>query len=183
MALIQCSECGQQVSDKATTCPNCGVSISGSTSNKSASKLRIVRVGSTPIVSVTLEVRANGQTVGIYPFNVGFDMEVPVSSNMELLVKCQGMSVPMRLTLDTNESYTCKISYSTSFSYELYGSSGVLLKKDKLGIGMWSLSLLIPLVGIIYYFVKKEEYPAKAKSALMAGLSGFAIGILQMFLL
>ena len=177
MALIKCNECGQMVSDKATTCPNCGVAISQSVSEKSTPKLRIVRVGSTPIVSVTLEVKADGQTIGIYPFNVGFDMEIPVSSNMELLVKCQGMSTPMVLTLDPNENYTCKISYSTSFSYELYGSNGVLLKKDKLGIGMWILSFLIPLVGIIYYFVKKDEYPAKSKSALMAALIGFAVSI------
>jgi hypothetical protein len=27
MALISCPECGQQVSDKAPTCPNCGVPI------------------------------------------------------------------------------------------------------------------------------------------------------------
>ena len=24
MALIKCSECGKEISDKATTCPNCG---------------------------------------------------------------------------------------------------------------------------------------------------------------
>jgi len=29
MALIQCSECGQQVSDKATLCPKCGAPLMG----------------------------------------------------------------------------------------------------------------------------------------------------------
>lgn len=28
MALIKCSECGKEVSDKATACPNCGCPIS-----------------------------------------------------------------------------------------------------------------------------------------------------------
>lgn len=28
MALIKCSECGKQVSDKAQACPNCGAPIS-----------------------------------------------------------------------------------------------------------------------------------------------------------
>lgn len=28
MALINCSECGKQVSDKAVACPNCGAPIS-----------------------------------------------------------------------------------------------------------------------------------------------------------
>ena len=27
MALIKCSECGNQVSDKATACPNCGAPV------------------------------------------------------------------------------------------------------------------------------------------------------------
>ena len=29
MALINCPECGHQVSDKAPTCPSCGVEIAG----------------------------------------------------------------------------------------------------------------------------------------------------------
>ena len=29
MALINCSECGKEVSDKASTCPNCGAPIAG----------------------------------------------------------------------------------------------------------------------------------------------------------
>lgn len=34
MALIKCTECGKEVSDKATTCPNCGAPISTSTANQ-----------------------------------------------------------------------------------------------------------------------------------------------------
>jgi uncharacterized membrane protein YvbJ len=30
MSLIDCKECGKQVSDKATTCPTCGVSLEAS---------------------------------------------------------------------------------------------------------------------------------------------------------
>lgn len=33
MALINCPECGKQVSDKASTCPNCGVTLNASISN------------------------------------------------------------------------------------------------------------------------------------------------------
>ena len=29
MALIKCSECGKEISDKATSCPNCGCPING----------------------------------------------------------------------------------------------------------------------------------------------------------
>lgn len=37
MALIKCSECGKEISDKATTCPNCGCPINKSKSNKKKS--------------------------------------------------------------------------------------------------------------------------------------------------
>ena len=47
MALIQCSECGQQVSDKATICPKCGAPIMGvPISNKSENEREIfVKLG------------------------------------------------------------------------------------------------------------------------------------------
>ena len=37
MALIKCSECGKEISDKATTCPNCG---SPTVSSEKAKKLK-----------------------------------------------------------------------------------------------------------------------------------------------
>ena len=37
MALIKCSECGKEISDKATTCPNCG---SPTVSSEQAKKLK-----------------------------------------------------------------------------------------------------------------------------------------------
>ena len=48
---------------------------------------------------------------------------------------------------------------------------------------MWILCFLIPLVGFIYFFVKKNEYPSKAKSALLISIVGFIIAILQMYIL
>jgi TM2 domain-containing membrane protein YozV len=37
MALIECSECGNQVSDKAAACPKCGAPIAGETVGKQQS--------------------------------------------------------------------------------------------------------------------------------------------------
>ena len=177
MALIKCSECGGKVSDKAKACPHCGITINLSTSNNPVPKLRIVRNGKKPLAYVTLGIMANGQSIGTKPFNVGFDMEVPVASNMELVIKCQGTSTPIRLTLNPNKNYTCKIGYSTGFYYELYGENGELLKKDKLDFIMWIISFLIPLIGIIHYFANKKILPAEAKSALMAALYGIGSAI------
>lgn len=184
MALIKCNECGQVVSDKAVSCPQCGAPISGTESQvvSPISTIRVIRVGKTPLTSVTLEVNVNGQTVATYPFEVGFDKEITAHENMELTVKCQGVTTPIKLELNTQEKYTCRVYYSTSFYYELYSDSGVLLKKDKLGIGMWILCFLIPLVGIIYFFVRKTDYPAQAKSALIAGVCGFLVSFVSMLI-
>lgn len=45
MALIKCSECGKEISDKAATCPNCGVQVSpqpvvDSPANKSSAPVK-----------------------------------------------------------------------------------------------------------------------------------------------
>ena len=142
---------------------------------QSVANLKIVREGSTPLASVTLEVWVNGQITGTYPFEVGFEKIMKVGGPVELRVRCGGITTPIKLNLNPGENYTCKISYSTSFYYELYNESGALLKEDKLGIGMWILSFIIPLVGIIYFFVKRQEYPVKAKNALIAGIIGFIV--------
>ena len=47
MALIKCSECGKEVSDKATACPNCGAPPSGVKTRLGGENtpLRVVRAG------------------------------------------------------------------------------------------------------------------------------------------
>ena len=40
------------------------------------------------------------------------------------------------------------------------------------------LSFLIPIVGIVLYFVKKNEEPEAAQSYLWAGVAGFILGLL-----
>ena len=58
MALINCPECGQQVSDKAAICPHCGVAIAGNPDIKaSASKeMTIVNRSVSPAVRKSPDV-------------------------------------------------------------------------------------------------------------------------------
>lgn len=51
---------------------------------------------------------------------------------------------------------------------------------EGLSWGMKILSFIIPIVGVIYYFMKKSETPKKAKDALLFGLAGFALNIIWM---
>ncbi len=49
-------------------------------------------------------------------------------------------------------------------------------------IWMKILCLIIPIVGIILYFVKKDQEPVKAKSALTFGLIAVGINVLYYML-
>lgn len=40
------------------------------------------------------------------------------------------------------------------------------------------LSVLIPIVGIVLYFVKKDEAPEAAKTYLWAAAGGFVVGLI-----
>ena len=44
--------------------------------------------------------------------------------------------------------------------------------------GMAILGFLIPIVGVIYYFVKRKENPEKYKPVLWASLGGFVFWLL-----
>ena len=49
---------------------------------------------------------------------------------------------------------------------------------EKLGIGLSIVCFLIPLVGLILYFVYKSDKPEKSKGACYAALAGFIFGII-----
>lgn len=56
------------------------------------------------------------------------------------------------------------------------------MENDKLGIGWIILSVLIPLAGIIIFFVQKSKgFNNKAKTALIAAAAGFVIGVVLQF--
>jgi hypothetical protein len=57
-------------------------------------------------------------------------------------------------------------------------NTGMPPKEDKLGAPLTIISFCIPLVGIILYFVKKNDQPKSAKTACYAALIGIGVGIL-----
>lgn len=63
MALIQCSECGRQVSDKATLCPKCGAPLMGVPISQKSDNDREVFVKLGYVFSIT--------SYFIFPFILG----------------------------------------------------------------------------------------------------------------
>ena len=55
-------------------------------------------------------------------------------------------------------------------------SQGIPAVNDKKSVGLNILSFFIPLVGLILYFVQKDEKPIQAKSAGKSALGGFITG-------
>ena len=86
MALIQCEDCGHDVSDRAPACPNCGAPIAG-TADKDApegvtveddcffgTKSSIVRLAVKAIQACNYKVDAADETSGLVSFTTGMTM-------------------------------------------------------------------------------------------------------------
>jgi len=56
-------------------------------------------------------------------------------------------------------------------------------KEDDLGTGLKIVCVLIPLVGLILYFVKKQDEPKAAKQACNFALIGVAVGVVIQIIL
>jgi predicted cation transporter len=50
---------------------------------------------------------------------------------------------------------------------------------DELGVPLTIVSFCIPLVGAILYFTNKDKFPQKAKTAGIAALVGFGLGLVS----
>ena len=182
MALIQCSECGHQVSDKAVSCPMCGVPIAGATlATTSSNVIKLVWEGKHAVTEIPMEVKVNGKLIGTYSYNSGFEVDIPITANvMELTLNAQGINSTFKLQVKPNENYTCNISLGTMgvFNCELYNEYQDLVQEEKLGCVMSFFIFVLPIIGIIYYFVKRKDYPSKAKSALIWAILAWVVWII-----
>lgn len=82
MALIKCSECGKEVSDKAESCPNCGNPI-----NKE-SKLMVYGYSESYMMNPKVKVFINGVEVGrvakgqLFEYDIKEDCEVTFKASL-----------------------------------------------------------------------------------------------------
>ena len=182
MALIQCSECGHQVSDKAVSCPMCGAPIAGATlATISSNVIKLVWEGKYAVTEIPMEVKVNGKLIGTYSYNSGFEVYIPITAYvMELTLNAQGINSTFKLQVNPNENYTCNISLGTMgvFHCDLHNEYEDIVQEEKLGCWMRVLIVGFPLVGIIYYFVKRSEYPSKAKEALYIAIGAWLVWII-----
>lgn len=88
----------------------------------------------------------------------------------------------LKLDFAPNQSYvcTCFLNGMGTCGYELKDSEGKLIKEDG-NTQLWQtvLFLFVPLVGFIYFFIKKDSQPLSAKAGLLMGFGNIAWIILR----
>lgn len=87
----------------------------------------------------------------------------------------------LKLDFAPNQSYvcTCFLNGMGTCGYELKDCEGKLIKEDG-NTKIWEalIFMFIPLIGFIYFFVKKNSQPLLAKNGLVLGFCGLAVNIL-----
>jgi len=127
MALINCKNCGKQISDKANSCIHCGVSIISSVNNENKEQtLSITWDGQFFLFDVKTELYINGVFHSKQSTKKGFNVTIPLdNSNIKVKLTLLGLkSTELNLNVDPKFSYKMKIFYDTvwgkySDKYEL----------------------------------------------------------------
>ena len=104
MALIKCNECGKEVSDKASTCPNCGCPIF---EKKEESKVIIYGLSQMGLLGGKLKIYVDGEYVG--DVKKGQNLEFPIEKDCTITAKC-GIN-PSRGKIEVKAGKTTKIKY------------------------------------------------------------------------
>jgi len=157
----KCNLCGTEVDPRATVCPICGQTLEPSAPEGTSSK-------AAPTQEVSLKCELCGQALTK-------DLRYcPVcgQENPHYQGEEQKTYAPQPQQQSGNQYYSQTSRQSKTSNNEDSGS-----------IGFGILSFFIPLVGIILYFVWKNDRPKAAKSCLIGAASAFILAILSNVLL
>ena len=193
--LERCPHCNTPYNDGSVFCENCGKKIIDEPSNASIQQqpqpstrngnLVIRWDGAWVLIDYKIKMNVNGNNIGEYSFKEGFETSVPItSSDMTVVTKLSFYKTKVNLTLNPNENYTYELVYhrmSGWLGFILYDSQGNELRRDKLHWGMFLLSFLLPIVGIIYAICVWKKKPATAHSAIYASILGFIVSFIVSF--
>lgn len=108
MALIQCPECGRDVSDKAEKCIHCGYTLGGAVVAPEKAGGTLVVYGYTGwfLVKPKLKIYLNGEYIGSVSHKAK-TKEIPITEPTNVEIKCGIRSTAVRLFPDKhNEIYT-----------------------------------------------------------------------------
>lgn len=129
MALIECRECGKMISDKAKTCPHCGVSTELKMSEEKR-HVTIIYNGAWLIFDLNIRLSVNGNVVGKYSFKKGFTVKIPITSevvNIEL--KTQFRTFKHNFISYSSTDYICYVEYNRMWGNFSFKEKGIQINK------------------------------------------------------
>lgn len=102
---------------------------------------------------------------------------VPLSQELVIEIEVDDGSGAQENNIEENASSTQVVNDSTIENIDEQNAS-YEAEDDSAGVWMIILCFLIPIVGLVLYFVKKNKYPNTAKSYLTWAAAGFGVSIL-----
>lgn len=136
MALINCKNCGQTISDQAAFCPHCGTKTGLETNGYGT--LTFEWAGTWMARDTNVHLSLNGQDTGNkdgYSFKDGFSVNTPITSDRAIIGVKIGKTYndDIECNFEKGKNYTCTFSYSRyigAFTYVVTDDSGnVVCKK------------------------------------------------------
>ena len=185
---MKCINCNSEVVDGMQFCPYCGspmVSQQSQQGQYQQPQLVIQMEGKILKTKYAFNVVIDGREC--YKLNAKdfVETKIPITSN-EIKIKTSSLGVySIDLNLLPNRSYKCVIGLNSLSlpKYELFDEGGNLIIED--GEVNWLIfigSMLIPLIGFIYYFVKRKTSPLAALLGVYFGVIGLLIVIVRMLI-
>lgn len=169
MALILCSECGTQVSDKASVCPKCGAPIVP-VDIDNCKKFNIYwNERSGGLLNPKSVLYVNGAKVGEFLWKEDFSVDVPITSN-QIEVEVKGhLKFKKTFEVDSSQDYSCEIQPE---GLALLGEDGCVLEEDKLSFILRLISIFFWPIGLVIWYNKKDTEPIASRTALIYSLMG-----------
>lgn len=134
------------------------------------------------LVDYKIKLNVNGDNIGEYSLKEGFETSVPITSSYTTVVtKLSFFKTKEELILNPNENYTYELVYHKAsgwLGFILYDSLGNELRRDKLHWGMFLLSFLFPIVGVIYAICVWKKKPASSYTAIYISILGVIISLI-----
>lgn len=174
MALIKCKECGKELSDKASACPNCACPI-----EKEKRKVRIIKMGGLALrCSIFIDNQPVGQ-IGIGSNKI-IEIEVPIGTHyISTITQVKNQST----FVATNGVNTIATPITTSTSQEQDGKQFEVKADDELTIieiltkGSWTGSTGRCIVGSITSYDKNniDNAPTTSNVVIAQAKNSFKI--------
>ena len=161
MALINCPECGKEISERASCCPNCGFPIGiareQTTENTDSNYVTIHGYEETFAVDTNVKVFKNGELAGeVAPAS---KFKLPIDGDCELTFKAsiRSAKVSIRKGIDTNvflsfDRFSGKLK--AYVSDDANRENVVKMKEHNSSKALLNSVLLIVICIVIYYLIR-----------------------------